>query len=278
MMGLLICPVVHVMAGIILKERLIDDSPSGILPCSVDITGSKFMFVPGESLRNCDDKPRLVELPTYHLTSIVGIWWLAGVGKVDLSDLGYYKPIDAPSVSLANTTTGQMLSYVVKGETYDVNLEGFETGKSVYLRVVLESGLEFPIAIIPSFEGPSQSWPWTVGVLLPAGDFISIKAYQQDKVAYTPEVLVEATPLEDSFTSFMDNLNLNPQSATSSTDGSIHPSIPDTLERLKSVLMKNSGTRRRSRRRKYRSRRRRRGRRVDQVRSSSDWKAKGSAR
>ena len=199
---------------------------------------------------------------------------LSGTGASSSGLLG------APTATLINSDTGHHVAYVVKGETYKLELEGFDTGATVNLRVVLSSGLELPIGTISSFEGPSQLWSWTVGVLLPAGDYVSIRAYQQsqaDKYAYSPEVMVEGTALESNIQDFLKNLGLNQDSGSSSSSTTTSSTEPNggsnqyteqTLERLQDLILKRAGG---QRRRRYRQQRRRQAQRRTKTASRRDF-------
>ena len=136
-------------------------------------------------------------------------------------------------MTLLNTTTGHQLSSIIKGETYTLVLEGFDEKSMVTLLLVLESGAGLPLGLIPSFQGPSQSWQWTVGTLLPAEQYVAVKAYQPDrprgKVAFVPQVMVHATGFESSFESLLESLSELEQQ-------NVHPTLPASYDRLRHLL------------------------------------------
>jgi len=178
---------------------------------------------------------------------------LPGSGVPDWSESGFnYKPTaGVPTATLVNTTTAHHLTAVVKQETYTVLLKGFKDKSAVNLVVVVENGLEFPLGLIPSFEGPAQEWQWTVGAFVPAEHYVTIKAYQPlktNQVAYTPQIMVHDTAFEHSLTRFLEESNLSP-----TEQQNVHPALPAAYDRLRHLLSTTATRTNLGRRRKKRT-------------------------
>jgi len=187
-------------AGI--QDALDSFLPAGTETCNLDIEDSNFVFVPARG------KP-----------SIPG-------GPGSTYGLG-----DVPSLALADSETGQPLSYVVKGDVYTLDLAGFETGATVNLVASLSTGVDLPIGTIPSFVGKEMTFPWTVSSSLSPGTLVSIKGTQLNnplKVGYTPLLTVEAAASQANINRYLKHVNFDA--------ADYHPSIPDTVNRMRRLL------------------------------------------
>jgi len=186
------------------------------------------------TLRATDQQPLFP--PSFFLFFVFVLSWIAGNGDIDWSQSGHHDPVsfDVPTLTLVNATTGHHLTSVVKDETYTIVVEGFEDKTVVNLVVVVENGLEFPLGIIPSFQGPSYVWQWRVSALLPERHYVTVKAstpFDSSKIAYTPRIMVQTTAHDASYDSFLKGLNLTP-----TQQQSVHPAIPAGLDRLRHLL------------------------------------------
>ena len=142
-------------------------------------------------------------------------------------------------MTINDKDTGHPIYYVVRGQSYKVDIKGFDDGAVVSLFIVLSSGLELPLGVVAPFQGPTQSWEWVVGKLLHSGQHVAIKAVQLDrpeKQGYTPQVVVRSTETPvDNLQSFLDSVIIQQASSpgsSSSGSSSIHPSVPAGLRHL----------------------------------------------
>ena len=140
---------------------------------------------------------------------------------------------NAPVLSLVDDVTGHPIHYVVKDSTYKLHLKGFQDGATVNLfAVATKTGLQLPIGTIGSFAGPEMEWDWTVSPVLIKGEQYSIKGVQlnnPNKVGYATEVVVEDTYAESGINRYL-------KKQTDVTGEDYHPSIPQTVNRMKRLL------------------------------------------